>query len=324
MTSEFVPPTLPPELEREIFETNAILHHRMIPTLLLVAWRVHEWIEPYLYHLLQIPCIRSGPSYLDALVRILDRRPSHPFPQVSRHLFLSTVILGRAWRVDDADRILRACTGITDILLSHSQHPFEPLLPILATVAQMRPTHLALLGDFLPDYRTLPQEFHFGVPLFESVTHLQLYVATANGNYRVSHTLSRAWKHWSALAALKTLTHLAVVPSEQNLANYILSILPRLHALVLYSERSDMGYTTSPDRDVLQDPRIFVESLFQLRPLWHSGARGGDDIWLRAEEFIAMKRSGDIEDYVYRWPKEEDKEEEENVIFDRALSALST
>ncbi|KAK7033744.1 hypothetical protein R3P38DRAFT_2914725 [Favolaschia claudopus] len=47
-------PVLPPELEREIFETAAHLDRSDIPTLLLVYRRVHEWIEHLLYRSITI------------------------------------------------------------------------------------------------------------------------------------------------------------------------------------------------------------------------------------------------------------------------------
>jgi hypothetical protein len=34
---------LPPELERAVFETAALLYHTQIPTLMLVAQRFHTW-----------------------------------------------------------------------------------------------------------------------------------------------------------------------------------------------------------------------------------------------------------------------------------------
>ncbi|KAJ7615567.1 hypothetical protein FB45DRAFT_1108397 [Roridomyces roridus] len=251
MTNDSAPSTLPPELEREIFETTAVLREKMIPTLLLVARRVHE-------------------CYLEALFRMLDYRPSHVFPQACRHLFLVTMALGTGWNADSADRILRACTGVTEIFIFSDPVDFDPLLPFLSTVSQMRPTHLTLFGNILP----------------------LRYVPNA-GNY--NYTLSRTWAHWPALAGLATLTHLAVFP-DQDLATHILSILPDLHALVFYTH---MGYPDMP-----RDPRIFVESMSRFKTLWRSGAQGGDDIWVRADEFIARKRRGEIPKSVYHLPEE--------------------
>ncbi|KAJ6538362.1 hypothetical protein DFH09DRAFT_1398713 [Mycena vulgaris] len=45
--------TLPPDLERSIFELAALRTHRVtIPKLMRVAWRVKHWLEPLLYHTL--------------------------------------------------------------------------------------------------------------------------------------------------------------------------------------------------------------------------------------------------------------------------------
>ncbi|KAJ6534252.1 hypothetical protein B0H19DRAFT_1185616 [Mycena capillaripes] len=45
-------PRLPPELECRIFEAVALAHPTKIPQLMLVAWRVKEWVEPLLYHVI--------------------------------------------------------------------------------------------------------------------------------------------------------------------------------------------------------------------------------------------------------------------------------
>ncbi len=34
---------------------------------------------------------------------------------------------------------------------------------------------------------------------------------------------------------------------------------------------------------------------------WETGARGGEDIWVRAEEFIARKRRGEVEGQFKRY-----------------------
>ncbi|KAJ7928326.1 hypothetical protein B0H13DRAFT_2311607 [Mycena leptocephala] len=42
-------PAFPPDLEREIFGTTALMYPGEMPTLLRVARRVLIWIEPLLY-----------------------------------------------------------------------------------------------------------------------------------------------------------------------------------------------------------------------------------------------------------------------------------
>ncbi|KAJ7061751.1 hypothetical protein C8F01DRAFT_1252528 [Mycena amicta] len=47
-------PILPFEIEGIIFETAAFSRPKQVPTLMLVAWRVHQWVEPLLYRTLSI------------------------------------------------------------------------------------------------------------------------------------------------------------------------------------------------------------------------------------------------------------------------------
>ncbi|KAJ7612620.1 hypothetical protein FB45DRAFT_1036841 [Roridomyces roridus] len=47
-------PNLPPELEKEIFQHTAYLDPRFVPTLMLVAWRVKEWVEESLYRVVML------------------------------------------------------------------------------------------------------------------------------------------------------------------------------------------------------------------------------------------------------------------------------
>ncbi|KAJ7095067.1 hypothetical protein C8R44DRAFT_813875 [Mycena epipterygia] len=44
-----IAPRLPPELERLVFESAALSHATDIPNLILVAWRIKNWVEPLLY-----------------------------------------------------------------------------------------------------------------------------------------------------------------------------------------------------------------------------------------------------------------------------------
>ncbi|KAJ7615565.1 hypothetical protein FB45DRAFT_1108393 [Roridomyces roridus] len=287
MTSDSAPATLPPELERQIFKTTAVLHEKMIPTLLLVARRVHEWVEPHLYSFIQISHTPIKNGHLTRLVHWLDHRPSHFFRRACRHLVLMDMGLENetGWNSADVDRLLLTCTGVTNLLILAS----NPLRPLVPCVPQLRPTHLILFGQAVPR-TTVAESFDFQVPLFQHLTHLQLVGITQK--YHVE------WPHWPAIAGLSTLTHLAVF-AERDVPAYILSILPNLKGFVLYElDNSEM---TSPD--MLLDPRIFVESAFESVASWYVGARGVDDIWVRADEFIARKRRGEIEKSVYRWPK---------------------
>ncbi|KAJ7157714.1 hypothetical protein C8R43DRAFT_1125381 [Mycena crocata] len=47
-------PTLPTELEREIFELTALSRPVSIPKLMRISWRVKDWVEPFLYRTLVV------------------------------------------------------------------------------------------------------------------------------------------------------------------------------------------------------------------------------------------------------------------------------
>ncbi|KAF7311851.1 hypothetical protein MIND_00195800 [Mycena indigotica] len=70
---------LPPELEREVFETAALLHRGTIPHMLRVARRVLVWIEPYLYHDLELGMVVSKDAnrLLQVILAKDDAFPAH-------------------------------------------------------------------------------------------------------------------------------------------------------------------------------------------------------------------------------------------------------
>ncbi|KAJ7891785.1 hypothetical protein B0H13DRAFT_2039010 [Mycena leptocephala] len=93
-------PVLPPELEREVFETTALTYPGKIPTLLRVARRV----ERLLYRVIR----------------------------AVRHLWLNCLPVQ-----EDARRILEVCSGIVDLVIP--ENLADPsLLPILAKMPLQR------------------------------------------------------------------------------------------------------------------------------------------------------------------------------------------
>ncbi|KAJ7807456.1 hypothetical protein B0H13DRAFT_2153713 [Mycena leptocephala] len=135
-------PVLPPDLERELFETAAMMYPQEIPTLLRVARRVLSWIEPLLY-------------------RVSTRSPEF-FHKAVRHLGLKYISR------EEARRILRLCKGIVDLALEQSL--VDPdLIPILA---EMRVQWLAVSLTSLFGEAHVPDLKH---SLFASITHLDVF-----------------------------------------------------------------------------------------------------------------------------------------------------
>ncbi|KAJ7636421.1 hypothetical protein FB45DRAFT_906604 [Roridomyces roridus] len=278
MTSVSGLPKLPPELEREIFDIAATAAPNMVPALLRVAHRVLEWIEPHLYRHMRISF--HNPAYLLALGHALDRKPLDFFAHTARYLSVSTAGSYGSCDLAVVERLLGACTGINDIFFNLSSYYVNRLPPILSVLTHLRPTHLSILGR-----PPVSGAFHFRLPFFQSLTHLQLL------DHGPNSALSRTWPHWPALAKLPFLTHLAVHCEEDVLA-HILSVIPNLQVLVLSAfSPSQLRVSLIP-----RDPRVFVSPSLACVLRWYAAARGGEDLWASADAFIEKKRMGEIEE----------------------------
>ncbi|KAJ7614340.1 hypothetical protein FB45DRAFT_936672 [Roridomyces roridus] len=92
-------PRLPTDVEREVFETAALMFPSMIPTLLLVARRVLIWTEPLLYRVLGDPRGQSYKALATALLAASRSKPPPFLHKSVRHLFLD---MSSEWTDEDA------------------------------------------------------------------------------------------------------------------------------------------------------------------------------------------------------------------------------
>ncbi|KAJ7866995.1 hypothetical protein B0H14DRAFT_2241722, partial [Mycena olivaceomarginata] len=113
----------PPELEREIFERTVRLYPKTLPALLLVARRVFEWLQPFLYRTMVVaPRSQSMSAFLKA-ARTFP--PNSSFFQNSvKNLFVHQT----PWLVNEALLILASCTGIVNFAMISTNPSFLPLL----------------------------------------------------------------------------------------------------------------------------------------------------------------------------------------------------
>ncbi|KAJ7615564.1 hypothetical protein FB45DRAFT_245003 [Roridomyces roridus] len=290
------PAKLPRELEREIFKRVAVLYPEMITALLRVAQRVFEWIEPHLYTFIEISAIRTKSAHRTAILRTLDRNPPDCFTQAVRHMFFSSLENNlfssrrteNPWSQPNLERFLRACTGVNSLLLvGFNTDPIPPVLPL---VLHMRPTHLALGGNIFPSPTQPESTFHFGSAFFQHITHLQLFQIDAR------HKLTLAWPHWHALALLPVLTHLAVLPEDSySFPAHILAVIRDLEVLVVWVPPAWYASGRASAMPLPRGPRLCVERAPRFMSDWLDGARGGEDIWVKAERFLQGKRRGEIE-----------------------------
>ncbi|KAJ7160439.1 hypothetical protein C8R46DRAFT_1286258 [Mycena filopes] len=266
-------PTLPPELEREIFTIAAQsnqLERRHLTILILVARRV---ITPILYESFLLAhsvwklqsLHRTTSEFQQFLV------PGHtPVAQHVRNIYIGT------WP-DACDLVdcIHACSGTTKLTLFTTTVLGVPGL--LDAVADMPLRELtAPLRALFPD-----SKFDFGHRLFSQITHLQIRGSFCD---------------WSGLAELPSLTHLAAtLPQPAPIFDNILAQCRFLQVFVY------AGYIP-PDSGrpyFVHDSRTVVFDDLRFRDDWEVGVTGGEDYWARADKFLERRRNGEISEDEY-------------------------
>ncbi|KAJ7681832.1 hypothetical protein DFH06DRAFT_1159439 [Mycena polygramma] len=271
--------SLPLELEREIFETAAVRHPDLIPTLLLVCHRAHAWVEPLLYRVL---------SFSDSSTILAAQNKSTEFLQTAvRHVFFEIQLFFEIQsRSSTETDLFRKCTGATNVYVYG-----VAALDLLIILDKMRLQKLSFVMENELPLSTLQR------PLFHSVTHLDLYLLDGDDTL-----LPLVWQEWSHLAALPALSHLCL--SQQLHTDVLpraLTECTRLSlAIAAFWESNATGDAVAlAGSPTVRDPRCVVMIITDFETEWNIGARGGADFWVRAEEFIARKRRGEIEGSCY-------------------------
>ncbi|KAJ7171259.1 hypothetical protein C8R46DRAFT_1032903 [Mycena filopes] len=261
-------PRLPPELERDIFELAAFCHKSCIPSYLLVAHRIHEWIEPILYNTL----ILQRPANYSKTERI-------PTPADCRTLaFLASNVhhlnISGSCPPDQLHALLDACKNTRNLALWSL--PLPNLLPFLQPMplARLSADIAYLFGGLL--------RMNFQHPAFAALTHLDVRGAAFDD-----------WALFGGLARAPALTHLSFRDKfHPRLLRGALAHCAKLQALgVIWSPRKS---AVDVKAGAVVDARFFMVVCTDWAEDWETGARGGCDIWTRAESFIAKKQAGEI------------------------------
>ncbi|KAJ7757566.1 hypothetical protein B0H16DRAFT_1689581 [Mycena metata] len=259
-------PVLPVELERFIFELAAWQDPETIFPLILVAKRVYMWIEPELYHIV---------LFRKRLLPMLESKPAEFLRQHVHHVAIFVEL-----EYADVVRILSTCTDVYNLAIWNTAANRPDLLPLLRKLTNLQrlSTNLfALFGgrdDFILDqFRIPPPE---ELP-FTYLTHLDIFGLFPKGL-------------WPVFGMLPRLTHLSLTDTvSPELISAALGTCPVLQLLVVVWG-GDPVISPPPDQSKIStDPRfcIVLCSLFEID--WELGARGGRDVWRRAEEAVANK-----------------------------------
>ncbi|KAF7292690.1 hypothetical protein MIND_01167200 [Mycena indigotica] len=273
-------PHLPEDLERAIFEHTAITDPGTVLPLMLVARRVHVWVEPLLFRILRVTERRRH----QAALRALKRKPSAFAAQHVGHLLVDGISDNPS---EVLTELLKRCTGLHGLGTTYRYH-VAALLPLLADLRLRRLT--ADLGEI---WRTghatdTPTPIDTAHLAFAHVTHLNLHD-------QVKFAAVRA-PVCAALPRFPALTHvrlqLSGSPAPITEFEAALHRAPHLHVLVLGEPDAADVAALGPAADV----RLVCVSggceYAMFWKDWEDGLRGRLDVWERAERFVEGKREG--------------------------------
>ncbi|KAJ7056012.1 hypothetical protein C8F01DRAFT_1234059 [Mycena amicta] len=291
MPATDVDPRLPPELERRIFETTAVMHPDFIPKLALVAHRVWTWVEPFLYRTVSIPSLNEktgvGASILGHLTN--GTKPPPFFHQAVRNfqlfpvhwLFMGARPSPHAWKMDEVERVLKACTGVDNFLLIANANLHADELDLRQSLKDWRLRRFMFFYEGPVDFEDLHQ------PTFSCITHLLLIASDVQSDPIFDNPTNLR-----GLSQLRELQHLALGPTPPVVLNLILSACPSLHTLILDLS----GDSIPPDGLGVNDVRLVViMGVENLMSDWEAATRREMDFWERASDFVEKKKRGEID-----------------------------
>ncbi|KAK7051746.1 hypothetical protein R3P38DRAFT_2857187 [Favolaschia claudopus] len=268
-------PILPLELERIIFESCATSLPVFIPQLMLVAYRVKEWVEPILYCVICIGLDSPVPSFPhlkpEAISFIMNKKSPDFLRNTVRH-FMVENDLGATGK-----QLLELCPTVQSLSIPFEGEEWDPIIVILP---------LRRLDVDFRQFLRLPPT----CAAFSCLTHLFLNGSPPNEKAACM-----------ALMALPKLTHLSLNCTRLFVltnSHRILHSLPSLCVLVIF------GSGVWHWRKVLQLPTrdlrfVMIIPAPDFTQDWHSGAGGGTDYWSTAGNFVAKRRAGEIDPLTY-------------------------
>ncbi|KAJ7642187.1 hypothetical protein FB45DRAFT_366137 [Roridomyces roridus] len=279
------PSTLPLELEREIFEQAAYTDPLCVPSLMLVAWRVKIWVEPFLYRVLMLMGtnwkLEQGYPFVD------DRHFTRASAMPTDVLKNSVRNLWLHWLPHDAaESFISAAARVENLWVSMRFNPTDSLLHAIGSVSPKR------LHTYVHDLLGL--EDLLTLPILSRVTHIEVLSVTTDKHAEI----------WQAFAQIRTLTHLAFAAEDSEFLDLCPSLLGACTTLrVLLYKTDSRDFDSTENFPVLCDLREDVRFVQMCHDNgardWRMGALTGVEFWSRAEDFIAKRKSGEIDRLQY-------------------------
>ncbi|KAJ7056684.1 hypothetical protein C8F01DRAFT_358391 [Mycena amicta] len=261
-------PVLPLELERHIFELVALSSPACIPRLVLVAWRVKEWVEPLLYRTLVLypnvhEKVEAVPHFAPGtFAQILESKSMEFLSANVQNIFVRTGSLNQS----ETKIIMYKFANLRNLFLLSFDSADPP------TCAEWRPQHL-----YCDIQHIFGEDISFAHPIFSNLTHLELFDGLPEDGEGLTLSISD-------LASLPCLTHLAMDLVESRSLRKLLDV-PLTETRILERLRI-AGLDAIPRLVVLTLPRFLYD--------WQLGITSGDDYWTRADTLIAKRISGEV------------------------------
>ncbi|KAJ7461177.1 hypothetical protein FB451DRAFT_1562991 [Mycena latifolia] len=269
------PPAFPPELERQIFEICALSRIVAIPRLMLVAWRVKQWVEPLFYRTLTIASeaedglrmVKGFPVFpTEVIISAIKTRPATFFRDSVRNVLLHDDLAGAF------TAILSVCTSVENLWLTSVKDDPSVLesLPLKHLYARLGP----IFRIFSPAH-----------PVFSRITHLELFDSPDD-----TTVLS------SRLPLIPQLTHLSFNKHALlDICLHLLQTCTLLSVLVCHDPGRSFRSGSAVAQALSSDIRFVVMHVNDFLLDWQMGAYTGLDYWTRAESFITKRLSGEID-----------------------------
>ncbi|KAJ7661977.1 hypothetical protein DFH06DRAFT_363198 [Mycena polygramma] len=267
-------PTLPVELERQIFELAAFIHPQCMPNLLLVAHRAKIWIEPIMYEVISIHMPGRRGFFRLPLRNIAKLITVNPkcVRDYTRHV----CVVGTG-QMDVMIDFLSRCGSVVNVFFVTSAIRWHPnLLPMLDTQPLQR------LSANLRQLFSWDHPIDFSHRVFSRITHLDLMDRRCDD-----------WDTCSGLAQLPCLTHLSSPAMSDSTIHGALRHCPLLEVLVIvHSQQLELQQAELNFGTVSDDPRFVRLVVTDRLSDWEMGARGGEDYWIKAKALVDRRRYG--------------------------------
>nr|GAT46192.1 predicted protein [Mycena chlorophos] len=260
----------PPELERAIFLLVAEERPASIPTLMLVAVRVKEWVQPVLYRTLvfnpeeSVPALpRITKTNLDSFIQTLEKNLTIA-QRSARNVLIS--------RLDD----LQVAKLLT-------------LLPTVKNLYLIALSNLTRLYCGAQDLIVLTRNFEYVVPAFSRLTHL-----TVCGGWDDEEDVEGIQEGLDFFKALPRVTHLCFTGGMicfEQLAVWVLEQCAGLQTFVFSTEEPDHLL-----EGLMKDERFVVIEFSQDEDAdWQRWTLTGQDFWIEADEWVKRRKAGEVE-----------------------------